>query len=259
MLRLIKNILTAFVMISIIVSCVEEPTIAPAPSPFTQIRFGNLTANISGLDFYVEQKKVAANVQQNTFSSFEIYTSGDRTFEVRDAATDSVLYNKKLGAVSYEELSVFGIGYYDQNIDSTSFDVVKATEGFTYIKEDVPDSLTNAIRTYIFDGVGATPTEDEWQLKITYINMDDSTAKEGTISTLDGELIKVGEVGVTTLTENNFSFTVIGVDLKQNEQTLFTFTHQLTLGKRNYVYLSGAPSDIKVGFEELAPLEALDK
>jgi len=259
MFQTLKSILIGTILLYTILSCVDEPTIAPAASPFTQIRFGNLTNNIAGLDYYVEGVKVASDIQQNTFSEFKLYTSGARTFEVRITSTNEVLYSKNLSATSYEEISAYCVGHYSDNIDSTSFSFVSYTDGFTYIQEVVPDSIVNGAPVYIFHGVGATPSEIDLQFDISTLNMDDSTATEQKLTTSDGNFLKVTDAGGKTLTANNYSFTILGVDLGGNSDTLQVFNHELTSGMRNYIYLSGSPSDIKIGFEQVTPLEALDK
>lgn len=231
-MRLKKNALIGIILLVAlsVFSCIDEPIVEPAPSPFSTIRIGNLSANVNSMSIFIDgQQPVSqlnALLNREATPFFDI-NSGKRNFTVLSSDNDTI-YNKVIEISSYTELSIFFIGD-ASNVDTlNNFKDFVYLEGLTYY-DDSPANNKAHITFLNIVTVGLDPLTDVKRIDI----FDDTNGKDSiVVEELESPEFKgfneslIGDRKF--LFKEYYSNTVIGSD-----------SLNIAAGKRYLVFLSG--------------------
>lgn len=241
--------------LSILFSCVEEPTIAPVKLPFSVIRIGNLTANIEAINIYIDGESVTPSPNRKEFTDYFDLVSGDRQIVVLDAATGDTLFNHLNQIGAYKELSLFFAGFYIDTVDyseQTNIYAVK-TEGTTYLDES---PASDSLFLYVINACGDTPLNEEKPVNITaYWTIQEDTTFRDTSAVVNGDdsLSYKGICGkIMSAGSYEFIITVLG-------DSIAAYNGELESGTFSYLYITGDPLSPEVTFEKKMPLPVRPK
>ena len=232
--------------------CVDEPTIAPVKRPYSVIRVGNLSANVDNIDvsiFDVELEQIELfSLQRNVFTDYFTVPSGKRRFFVKNSVSGDTLFNKTIDITSYEEITVYFGGYYSASIDTSSFSHFTFSEGMIYSYEaPAPDSLF----VFFINAVGYSPPADTSKSLAVWRDTTANTDSLTIIRELEYGKCFGAHMGAATY---NLSFIV-----EATKDTVATFSDEFSAGTRNFIYISGTPSNYGIVKEVKEPLPIRDK
>ena len=109
-------------LVYVISGCVEEPTIAPIKRPYSSVRIGNFAYNADTIDVAItypdSSVTVKSNLMLNTLTDYFDLPSGKRRIVVTNSNNHQILLDKLIEFSSYEECSLFFVGYFSTSIDS---------------------------------------------------------------------------------------------------------------------------------------------
>jgi hypothetical protein len=262
MIKIVLKMISATVVLVCflaLMGCVDEPTIAPVERPYSMIRVGNLTSNLDAItvkiyteiddyDIKVDDVKTLTSITKNSFSDyFEVY-SGKRELEALDQS-GNIIFEKTIEATSFEVSSWFCMGYYHQNIDSTSFNVLPMYDATTYLGS-VGKLADSSLFLAIVHASGDTPKEASLKFKV--ISVPDSSAD---ITTYSAEM-KYSETINTSAKSGNHTFYVIN---SVSADTILAYPTTLTQDTHTYLYLVGTPGNPSIIKEEKPLITARPK
>lgn len=116
-------------------------------------RLGNFTQNVANLKVQIDNN-ITYTIARNTSTPYFEVASGKRKVLVTDAANGTVIYNKEIEFISYEESSVYFGGYFSPDILLNTFSPFYIAEGDTYVLEQ-PKADNSFV--YFVDMLGDLP------------------------------------------------------------------------------------------------------
>lgn len=241
---------------SMLFSCVDEPTITPVSVPYTSLRVGNFSSNVSPMTITIDGKNVGTITADQITSRFDV-TSGSRNFVITDGAGNKV-YDKSVSVGSFEEETLLFAGY-SSDIDTVnSFGVSPLTEGVVYLKEAPPAdtswfNLINMVTDASIDIAGK-------DIFYSVTPADTSISKE----TLEGFVKfganeKVGSAFASQKYYYTFKDSTSADTTGSTPGMAIKDSLQLVSGMRYYLFISGTRSSFHVVVDEEAPLPIRSK
>lgn len=248
-LKLQKGVLLAFAMIAVIFlySCVEEPTIAPAATPYSSVRVANLTANIASMSVTIDGETNLTLAQGQVSNRFDL-TSGSRVYKLTDA-DGNVIYENPIGHTSFEETTITFAGYYSPVDTLNTFAFFSIIEGDVTVLEAPPgDSAWVNFVNLVTDG----PTLGAEPIAYALITADNDSVAQNVAG------FELSDNQAYQVASGQYALHLFNTDTANVDMRIET-TVSITAGTRNYIYVYGLPDDFDVLKDEQNPLPVRKK
>lgn len=169
------------IFIGLLVGCVDEPTIEPAPIPYSTVRVGNFADNVDAIQVTIDGEK-SYTINKGELTPYFDLTSGKRDFVVTNTASSETIFTSSIEVTAYEELTIVLSGYSAPGDEfNNSFTNFNFTEGFVYLFEGPEDP--NNVWVRFFNVISDTPDEAAPEIAIeSYDVTGDSSVTTSTFA-----------------------------------------------------------------------------
>lgn len=251
-------LLAIFITIFSFYSCVDEPLIEPLKRPYSVVRFVNLSSNLNSLQIKIfegsEIVKTISNLQQGSSTDYSDFLSGKHKFIIV-SGTDTV-YNKDIEFASYERMTVIFAGWYSNIKELNTFAHFNFDENEVYVSAAPASGTCNL---YLINASTGTQALDA--LKFEFLGqrkLAGETTFKNFVHLGKFEFGNVYSYPNHTLGNYLFHFREQGKSVSKISYPADSLFNSKA-GKRYYIYLYGAPDNLKVLMDEKDPLPIRSK
>lgn len=234
-------------LLGTLVSCVEEPTMEPAQTPFSIIRLGNFSENVDALKITIDGDK-SFTVNKGELTDYFELVAGNRQFEVVNTANSETLISRGIDITSYEEVNVLFTGYSAPGDEfNNTFSNLNFTEGFVYLLEGPDDP--NRVWVRFFNFISPTPDYDSPDIQVETYNVEGDSANTTSA-------FAYNEYRGVALDQGAHAFSVLNEDATD---TLSTLDQTVNSGTDYFVFVVGPDSIPNFYVNSRNPLEVRSK
>ena len=254
---MIKNLYYfTFFLALLFFSCVNEPTIDPAPTPYTSVRLGNFADNIGTItvSIQIESKDKSIpneivtekTISKGNLTEYFDLISGKRIIVVTDE-NGAEIFKGQQNFTSYDEVNLLFSGYSAPGDDiNNTFGPFYYSDGVVYLKEE--PKLDTLVWVHYFNLISDTP---EALSPLITVECTDSVNNKNVVTDAAFKFNTVKGVNVSP-GEKTFSVKVGDVEIS-------TYSAAITSGKRHYLFIIGPGNNPVIYLEGQTPLPVRNK
>jgi len=241
--------------------CLEEPTIAPAKRPFSDMRVINLSN--SSNQIFIDDNQPDGSLNDVTVPFTTVYfdiNSGKRRFVIKDVNQDTI-FNNNVEIISFEREIVVFAGTYDPLSDNDSFSNMKVSEGEVYFNAMPDPGKIHVIATNSFPGYyigGAEVNPAKLTLRAIHWPDPDSTELFDTTTYIsnDDDPLQFGDFfNIRNIDPGSYKFLFLTRNAADNADSLVVSDSSFfSADKRHYLFVYGNPDVYSVFRDEVESL-----
>ena len=230
----------------ILVSCVEEPTIAPVGPVYSVIKIANMSNNVDVINVLIDGKQVASSLSKGETTNYFDADAGKLKFTVTNNAGDKV-YENTIDINSWERTDVIFAGNYDPDPLLTTFSHMTINEGYIYVSsKPAPDSL-NIYFVHASNDVDTIKAKS-YNISAENVSLDTTIIYATTSSSNVLPLKFTGSYSVGNAAPGEYKFYFAA-----DSDTIVTGPYNLSANLRYYLYLYGNPNNPQFSLKEVVP------
>ena len=237
-----------FIYLGLLVGCVDEPTIEPAPLPYSTVRVGNFADNVDALQVTIDGDK-SYTINKGEVTDYFDLTSGKRRFVVVNTANAAKLVDADIDVTAYEELNILFTGYSAPGDDlNNTFSNYNFTEGFVYLFEGPDDP--NRVWVRLFNFISDTPQSLSPDIQIEAYSVTGDSSNTTTA-------VAFNEHAGLSLEQGEKNFFVLNEDGTDTLGTLMGQT--VSTGLDYFIFITGPDSIPTFYLNQRTPLAVRSK
>jgi len=238
----------SFVLIMgvVLLSCVDEPFIAPVKTPYSIIRVGNFS-NVDNIKLSIDNN-ISKTLGINSLTTYFKVTSGNRKFTLLNSNGDT-LYSRLISIISYAQETVMFSGYFDPTVNNLKFKLYRDSK--VYLADNTPPADTANIR--FLNLLTLSPTDSVSADLTFYLSQEDTNNVFVHVDST--KLLSQFDIESHALAKGSYQLSAVSV----SDTVTYSTTLQIASKKNYYIISNGGPANFNFTIDSQDPLPPQSK